>query len=630
MKSDINVYEGYTEIVADGYERSSQYVTVEDGCRIAVDILKPTKNGELLPGPKPTVVLATGYRRAYYKKENEFNAPKYAKLTGHLPVGALITAYEQRPACQQVIHYGYNVVSLDFRGTGASFGTHAGQNWRNGADVAQVVDWIAEQEWATDKVGMIGGSWEGVIQLLTLVFQPKHLTAIIPQIPPSVMNATFDGGLTLIGFAKDWSDMRRGQDGSDFAAPVDGEDGQRLFDEAQASRAPVYGDSGSKDAMLNATREYMIAAGLRNAPEPPFPELGPLQDAFDEFERMNKTNTAVYLQTGWWDMTFPGACIDLFRALTVPKRIIVGPWNHGVLPTMEPLRWFDYWLKGIDNGIMDEPEMIFSTSTTKPEFIWKGTGEWPLPECSSRTLYLNSEAQGVDAVIDGGLSETSTDESTVNYTVDYSVGMGNCGRMRFMLRDEYVRHPDMNIRAGKSMAFTGPELAEEIEITGIATLWLEMASTTPAGAIHATLEEIKPDGESTYLSEGWLDLRHRKVSECPRPHDGAAFHSQSEADLQAVVPGERMTVPVEMYPVSVKVTAGNKLRLVVAGTDCDNLYVPAQDPASELTVFLGGDGGSRLELPIENAGQRPADRILEGAFADQDPGYAFGQWRELP
>ena len=343
---------------------------------------------------------------------------------------------------------------------------------------------------------------------------------------------------------------------------------------------------------------------------------------------MNKTNTAVYLQTGWWDMTFPGACIDLFRALTVPKRIIVGPWNHGVLPTLEPLRWFDYWLKGIDNGIMDEPDMIFSTSTTTPEFVWKGTNDWPLPECGSQTLFLNGDAQGTQAVIDGGLSDASPAESTVNYTVDYNVGMGNCGRMRFMLRDEYVRHPDMNIRASKSMAFTGPELAEDIEITGIATLWLEMATTTPAGAIHATLEEVKPNGDATYLSEGWLDLRHRKISECPRPHDGPAYHSQGEADLQDVVPGERMTVPVEMYPISVKVTSGNRLRLVVAGTDCDNLYVPVQDPASELTVYLGGENGSRLELPLENAAQRPGDRILEGAFADQDPGYAFGEWKE--
>ena len=145
MKSTINVYEGYSKEVANGYARSSVHVPVDDGCRIAVDILRPACDGAVLAGPRPTVVQATGYRRAYYKKENEFNAPKYAQLTAHLPVGALITAYEQRPACQQVIHHGYNVVSVDFRGTGASFGTHANQTWRIAADIAQVVDWIAGQ-----------------------------------------------------------------------------------------------------------------------------------------------------------------------------------------------------------------------------------------------------------------------------------------------------------------------------------------------------------------------------------------------------------------------------------------------------------------------------------------------------
>ena len=85
-----------------------------------------------------------------------------------------------------------------------------------------------------------------------------------------------------------------------------------------------------------------------------------------------------------------------------------------------------------------------------------------------------------------------------------------------------------------------------------------------------------------------------------------------------------MTVPVELYPVSVRVGRGNRIRVVVAGTDADNLYVTKLDPAPEITVYLGGENGSRLELPIEDSEQRPAERILKGAFADQDAGYAFG------
>ena len=620
-KSDINVYQGYSDVVANGYQRSSVYVTVDDGCRIAVDILRPTMDGELLAEPQPTVVQATGYRRAYYKKENEFNAPKYAELTAHLPIGALVTAYEQRPACQQVIHYGYNVVSVDFRGTGASFGTHAGETWRNGSDVAQIVDWIAAQPWATDKVGMIGGSWEGVIQLTSMVYAPKHLTCIVPQIPPSMMNATYDGGLAMVGFAKDWSAMRSGQDSVDTAAPVDGEDGQALLDEAMAGRAPTYPSEANVESLTNMTTEWYLAATCKDVPTPPAPELGPVQDVFDEFERMNQTNTAVYLQTGWWDMTFPGRCIDLYRALTTPKRIIVGPWNHGVLPTMEPLRWFDYWLRGIDNGIMDEPGMIFSTSDKTGAAVWKGTQEWPLPETASRSLYFTDEAQGTEAKVDGGLSEVSPAESSTTYTVDYGVGMGDCGRMRFMLRDSYIRHPDMNIRAARCMAFTSAPLEQDQEITGTPTVWLEMSVNSDQGAIHATLEEVTPDGAANYLAEGWLAL---KICDSPRPHDGPAYHSQSEKDLLDVIPGERMTVPVGLYPVSVRAGRGNRIRVVVAGTDADNLYVTKLDPAPEITVYLGGENGSRLELPIEDSEQRPAERILKGAFADQDAGYAFG------
>ena len=625
MKSTINVYEGYSEEVANGYSRSSVHVPVEDGCRIAVDILQPTFDGEPLDGPRPTVVQATGYRRAYYKKENEFNAPKYAKLTAHLPVGALITAYEQRPACQQVIHHGYNVVSIDFRGTGASFGAHANQTWRNAADIAQVVDWIAQQEWATDKVGMIGGSWEGVIQLATAVFQPRHLACIVPQIPPSIMNAIVDGGLAMTGFARDWSEMRKGQDGADGAAPVDGPDGERLFAEALAGRVPAYAGSDDLSVLEHMTSDWYVASMSEGAPPPPFPELGPLRDVFDEFERISRSGASVYLQTGWWDMTFPGECLDLYEALDGPKRIIVGPWNHGVLPTMEPLRWFDYWLKGIDNGIVDEPGVIFVTTDLGGRAVWKGAESWPLPEVESDSWFLNDTPSGtLSSVLDGSLERNPGPETTAEYPVDYGTGLGSLGRMRFMLHDEYIRHPHLHDRALRCATFTGPRFTEEVEITGSPALFLELATTASDGAIHVTLEQVMPNGNAAYVTEGWLNLRHRKVSESPRPHAGPAWHSQAEQDLLEVVPGERMTAALELYPVSVSIGAGSRLRLTVAGTDRDNLYVPKRDPAPVLTLFFGGRSGSRLELPVEDTERRPEGRVIPDAFEGQDAGFAFG------
>ena len=619
--STINVYRGYSQEVADSYQRSSEYVSMEDGCRIAVDVLQPTRGGERLPGPLPTVVLATGYRRAYRKSADGFNAPKYEKLVGHLPVGTLITAYEQRPMCKDAIHHGYNVVAVDFRGTGASFGANAGSIFRNGADVAQVVDWIAAQPWATDKVGMIGGSWEGVIQLATAVYHPKHLTCIIPQIPPSVANATYDGGLFLSGFARDWSEMRKGQDTQEQACPVDGPDGERLFQEVLAQRDAVYGvPSGQNDPNTN-TRDVTDEMFKQGAPEPPCPELGPLGDVFDEFERISRSGTAVYLQTGWWDMTFPGDSLDLYSALDCPKRIIVGPWQHGVLPVAEPLRWFDHWLKGVDNGIDRDPPVIFSTSTPDGSAVWKGAESWPVPEVELQTLWLDGdEAAGTE----GNLVEKPRETpGELSYQVDYNVGLGDCGRMRFMLRDEYIRHPGLSERAKRCMRFTGPALAEALEITGTPALQLGLTSDAAWGALHVTLEQLMPDGSVVYLSEGWLNLEHRKVSECPRPHSGPAWHSQRSEDLLPVTPGEPMDVAMELYPVSVRIEPGSRLRVCIAGTDKDNLHVPEQDPAPTLRLTVGGPQASRLLLPVDDPASRPASRILEGAFADQDPGFAF-------
>ena len=628
--SALNVYNGYTEVVADGYQRDSVYVEIDDGCRVAVDVLQPTLAGEPLPGQRPTVLLATGYRRAFYKGEQSFNAPKYQKYIEHLPVGALVTAYEQRPMCKQVIHYGYNVVCMDFRGTGASFGTDAGGAWRNAADVAQVVDWIAAQTWASDKVGMIGGSWEGVVQLMAAAFQPKHLACIVPQIPPSIANGIFDGGLFISGFAADWSAMRKGQDTQEQAAPVDGPEGQALFEQAVAQRQAVYivpdAQSEAADPAMQ-TRDVSERTGREGAPDPAFPELGPLRDAFDEFERISRSGTAVYIQTGWWDMTFPGDCMDLHSALTCPKRILIGPWNHGVLPDVEPLRWFDYWLKGIDNGIMDEAPVVISTSDPDGVATWKGAQAWPLPEVANQNWHLSAQASGcIDSAYDGSLSsETGSQSTPADYQVDYDVTMGDCDRMRFMLRDVVIRHPDLVERARKCMTFTGPVIETGMDITGSPTLHLQLQTSASSGAVFATLEAVLPDGDVFHITEGWLNLEHRKISRCPRPHAGSAWHSQRSEDLLPVVPGEWMQVGLELYPVSVHVPVGSRLRLTLAGCDKGNLHVPELEPVPQWQLMTGGDNGSLLELPVEQVSERPAGRVLKAAFAGQDPGYAFAR-----
>ena len=89
-----------------------------------------------------------------------------------------------------------------------------------------------------------------------------------------------------------------------------------------------------------------------------------------------------------------------------------------------------------------------------------------------------------------------------------------------------------------------------------------------------------------------------------------------------------MTAALELYPVSVSIAAGSRLRLTVAGTDRDNLYVPERDPVPVLTLFFGGPGGSRLDLPVEDAARRPEGRVIADAFGRSGSGVCVRKIRQ--
>ena len=124
--------------LADGYERESVYVAMQDGCRIAVDVLHPAKGGQRLDGALPTVLHATPYRRSFVITGLAKAPAVYQEQLADLQPGDLVTQYEERPIARALIHRGYNFVSMDLRGTGASFGAEFADNWRAGHDIDEL------------------------------------------------------------------------------------------------------------------------------------------------------------------------------------------------------------------------------------------------------------------------------------------------------------------------------------------------------------------------------------------------------------------------------------------------------------------------------------------------------------
>lgn len=616
-RSLLGVYEGYTEVVADGYERESLYLPVADGCRIAIDVLHPAKDGLRVEGRLPTVLHATPYRRAFEISGRAGTAARYADELRGMEPGELVTQYEERPIARDLIHHGYNFVSVDIRGTGASFGAEYGDSWLAGQDVAAVVDWITEQPWSSGRVGMVGISYEGMMQFFTAVHKPEGLKCIAPQYP-GLPQCYVDGGLAISSFARVWERLHKGMSENEPAAPVDGPDGERLREEAESERSPDryrWVETFSEMDPRDVTRMSSFDGLLRKRPRPDV-GLGEVSSGWiDSCDLINESGVPTYLVTGWWDLTFPGYLIDAFNRLNVPRKLIVGPWNHGQGGDPELRRWFDYWLKQIDNGVMDEPAVHYGASDPTGRTVWKSAPRLPLPEAQNRSLWLTA---------DGQLSHSYPRESDhIEYEVNHDVSLGEMSRHSYYVDDLYINTTDLNARAEHCLSFTTEPLTEDIEITGWPAVELEVSTTSDRGAVEVTLEQISADGGAAYLSEGFLNFAHRRTGDDPGGHEGPVWHSWSKGDLAPVNPGESMDVQIELYPVSANVRAGDRLRLTVSGADADNLVVPTQGDEATLSIKVGGERAPRLLLPIVNGSVVPTAQVVKGGFDGESGGFAF-------
>ena len=471
-RSLLGVYESFTDVVADGYQRESLYLTMQDGCRIAVDVLHPALDGRRIESPSPTVLHCTPYRRSFILTGEETSAARYQQELRAMEPGELVTQYEERPIARDLIHHGYRFASLDLRGTGASFGELYNDSWLAGHDIAEVIEWICAQDWSTGRVGMVGISYEGMIQFFTAAHQPEGLKCIAPQYP-GLPQCYVDGGLAISSFARVWEQLHKGLSEHEPSAPVDGPDGDALQRDAMDSHSPDgyrWVEAFSEMDPRDVTRMSSYDGLMRRKPRPDI-GLGEVASGwFDSTDMINASGVPTYLVTGWWDLTFPGYLIDAFNRLDVPKKLIVGPWNHGQGGDPELLRWFDYWLRDVDNGVMDDPQVHYGASEPSGATQWKSAPRLPLPEARNRTQWLSA---------DGGLTATRpADPAEITYEVDHEVSLGTLSRHSYYSQDLYINTVDLNARAERCLSFTSEPLAEDIEVTGWPALQLELSTSS--------------------------------------------------------------------------------------------------------------------------------------------------------
>src|SRR5262249_11208580 len=299
---------------------------------------------------------------------------------------------------------------------------------------------------------------------------------------------------------------------------------------------------------------------------------------------------AVYAVGGWTD-AYKNAIPRLLERLKVPRKGLIGPWAHGyphfALPgpqigfLQEMLRWWDYWLKGIDTGVMAEPMLrAWMTDSVKPATHhdtlpgrWVAEPSWPPPAIKEWRLFITNQ----------GLGEANGPLAPCSVCSPQTVGKcaGNWvpfGRGHDQAEDQ--QEDDM-----RSLVFETSPLDEPIEILGAASVTLELASDRPIANLAVRLCDVRPSGESLRVSYGVLNLTHR---------DG----HERRARLAF---GDHYRVRLELNEAGAVFPAGHKVRLAIS-----TAYWPMIWPSPEivtLTIFAGA-----LDLPRRPP--QPADASL--------------------
>jgi putative CocE/NonD family hydrolase len=570
---------------------TSQYVTMADGCRLALDVYLP--NGDA--GRRwPTVLILTPYMR------------RFALASGTEGVESSPNTYRYR---EMFVPRGYALVVVDARGTGASFGTRDSfRSPRERADYKTIADWIVAQPWSDGGIGATGISYLGAAcDFLASTGHPA-VKAIAPlfAVWDTWTDNYYPGGMLIKRLALVYDELM-------LALDHDRRDLRHQFsyfaNPALLGPLPVDDDAdGSlareavKGHLANFRMpDFMTEFKCRDDALPYDPGFTPA--SFSPYNYLDEIppDVAVYAVSGWTD----GAGYangTLSRYLSLPnknKRVLLGPWDHGARVNSSPwrarpepefpvlgevLRFFDQHLAGRDTGLADEEPIHYFAAHAEE---WRSAKSWP-PVTGSRRLYLAPGRQ---------LAEAQPNVAAIaEVTADFTAGSGSQTRYERIAgidaTDYYADWPEREAKLG---GFTTPPLDAPMEMAGHAVVSLQLASSEPDAAVFVYLSEVEADGTVRYVTEGVLRAIHRAEAPAPRKYRTTwPWRTFARADVQPMPIGEPQLLRFALLPVAWCFAKGSRIRLSIAGADADHFVQTPHGRPPTLTIH----GGSLIELPV--------------------------------
>ena len=521
--------------ICDIQEIEDMEIILSDGCRLSARVWMPIDATE---HPIPAILEYLPYR----------------KRDGTCARDALTHPYFAKR--------GYACVRVDMRGNGDSQGLmedeYTEQELKDGVEV---IYWLANQAWCSGSVGMMGISWGGFNALQIAALDPAPLKAIITlcsTVDRYADDIHYKGGCLLnenLGWGSTmWAYSSRPPDPA-----LVGENWREMWLER-----------------LNA-QPFLSATWLRHQQRDAYWQHGSVCEDYSAI-------TAATLAVGGWGDSYKNAVPQLVENLTSPVKGIVGPWVHkyphfavpepriGFL--QEALRWWDKWLKGIETGVENDPAYsVYLMDGVRPKTWynsrsgrWINEYDWPKGPVL-KSVYLG---QG---------NTLNPDPTRINDILSspQTCGMSSGEYCAIWLGPEMP--DDQRGDDAVSLCYDSEQMGEDCDIVGAAKVKLRLKSDTPDGQVAVRLNHIHPDGASTRVTYGVLNLAQR----------------DNHARANALPIGQEIEISFDLDHIAYRIPKGHKLRIAIS-----NAYWPLLWPMPEASTLTISHG--EVQLPISPHG----------------------------
>ena len=607
------------------------YVKMRDGVELAMTVRLPAGK-KLSDGPFPTFIELSGYQTA---APNDLFASVAGQLAGK-PADPLAPASSTAVGSLIGPLLGFAVVSVQMRGSGCSGGAFDLFDYPTTYDGYDAIEAVAAQDWVRGgKVGMGGISFSGITQLFTAGTQPPHLAAISPMsaTDDTYTGTGYPGGIFNSGFAKTWIQERM-----DDAEPAP-EGGQVWARELTKM--------GDKHCIANQKLRLQTQDALKIQDENPFRTPSVFaQRAPGPW--LKHAKVPVFLIGQFQDEQTGGHFAEAIPYLNHNKNVWVSLQNGVHADSLGPstiTRWAEFMKLFVANEVPQIPDSVISLSGLLYQYL-ADAGAAPVEQ--SRFAGMSSVAaakaafkrdprirllmdngngpQGAGSIgatwelgysawppkqarptryflgANGALGGKPSKASNASYTADPSARPkqtlpGDGAEDAWKAQPPYQWAP---LAAGKGLGFVTGALAKDVVIAGPSSFDVYLKSSARDTDLQVTLSEVRPDGNETYVQNGWLRASHRKLDR-KRSTVLDPFPTHLEQDAAPLPKGRWTLVRVPVYPVSHAFRAGSKIRVTIQAVGGDRPrwdFDTVDKGSTRNTVALGGARASSLVLPV--------------------------------